>query len=191
MIGAILAAEQVVIQRPPKREDSRMLKLTVVVLAIALAGTASADELRPLRIDASSNAAFERSLTAFKDGLSPEQRHTFGEALTDIWLAGTQAAETSRGKYRTADYYWQIHGLSYEEVVNFATGETAELRRQKELRRQAAAAPSRSAAAPSYAAPTHHRSPWEGVPPPPPTWQPRGGTDLFGSGQKGQATTRP
>ena len=160
-----------------------MLKLTVAMLAIAVAGTTNADEFPSLRVDASSNAAFERSLTAFKDELSPEQRHTFGEALTDIWLAGTQAAETSRGKYRTADYYRQIHGLSYEEVVNFATGETAELRRQKELRRQAAAAPSR-AAVPPYAAPVHRRSPWEGVPPPPPTWQPRGGTDLFGSGQK-------
>jgi hypothetical protein len=166
----------------PEGEDSPMLKLTVAMLAIAVAGTPNADEFPSLRVDASSNAAFERSLTAFKDELSPEQRHAFGEALTDIWLAGTQAAETSRGKYRTADYYRQIHGLSYEEIVNFTTGETA--RRQTELRRQAAAAPSRSAAAPPSAAPWHPRSPWEGVPPPPPTWQPRGGTDLFGSGQK-------
>ena len=162
-----------------------MLKLTVAVLAIALAGAASADERRSLRVDASSNAAFERSLTAFKNELSPEQRQVLGEALKDIWLAGTQAAEIGRGRYRTADYYRQIHGLSYEEVVTFTTGETAELRRQTaELRRQAAAAPTRNAAAPHSAMPAHRRSPWEGVPPPPSTWQPRGGTDLFGSGQK-------
>ncbi len=150
-----------------------MLKLAVAILAIALAGSASADEWRALRVDASSNAAFKRSLAAFKDALSPEQRQAFGDALKDIW-AGTE---------RRKDYYRQIHDLSYEEVVNFTTGETAELRRQKELRRQAAAR-SRSAAAPPSAAPAHRRSPWEGVPPPPPTWQPRGGTDLFGSGQK-------
>ena len=153
-----------------------MLKPTVAALAIALAGTASADGWRSLRVDASSDAAFERSLVAFKGELSPEQRQAFGEALKDIWMAGTQAAETDRGKYRTADYYRQIHGLSYEEVVNFTTGETAE------LRRQAAAAPPRSAAAPRSAAPAYRRSPWEGVPPPPPTWQPRGGTDLTGPG---------
>jgi hypothetical protein len=144
-----------------------MLKLTVAVLAIALAGTASADEGSSLRVDASSNRAFKRSLTAFKDELSPEQVLAFGDALKDIW-AGTE---------RRKDYYRQIHGLSYEEVVNLTTGVTAELRRQKAERRlQAAAAPPR--AAPAY----HRPSPWEGVPPPPPTWQPRGGTDLFGPG---------
>lgn len=154
-----------------------MLKLTVAVLAIALAGSASAVDSASLRVDASSNAAFERSLVAFKDALSPEQREAFGEALTDIWF----------GTERRKDYYRQIHGLSYEEVVNFTTGETAELRRQKaERRRQAAAAPPRSAAAPRSAAPAYRRSPWEGVPPPPPTWQPRGGTDLFGPGPSPQ-----
>ncbi len=148
-----------------------MLKLTVAVLALAFAGIASADAAPSLRVDASSRAAFKRSLAAFKDELSPEQRQAFGEALQDIWISGTQADDTERGKYRKADYYRQIHGLSYEEVVSFATGEAAK------LRLQAAAAP-RRAAPPAYVV----RSPWEGVPPPPPTWQPRGGTPLFGPG---------
>ena len=159
-----------------------MLKLTVAVLAIALAGAASAADSPSLRVDASSHAAFKRSLVAFKDELSPEQRQVFGEALIDVWIGGTQAAETERVKYRAADYYRQIHGLSYEEVVNLTTGETAKLRQQTaELRRQAAAAP-RGAAPYRGVAPAYGRSPWEGVPPPPSTWQPRGGTDLFGPG---------
>ena len=143
-----------------------MLKLTVAILVVALAGSANADEWRSLRVDASSNAAFKRSLEAFKDALSPEQRQAFGDALKDIWA----------GSERRKDYYRQIDGLSYEEVVNLTTGETAK------LRLQAAAAPSR-AAAPTRSAPGFQRSsPWEGVPPPPPTWQPRGGTDLTGPG---------
>ena len=153
-----------------------MLKLTVAVFALALAGTASADPSSSLRVVASSDAAFKRSLAAFKDELSPEQRQAFGEALKDIWIAGTQAAENDGGEYREADYYRQIHGLSYEEVVAFTTGEAAK------LRLQAAAVPPRAAA--RRAAPPAYvvRSPWEGVPPPPPTWQPRGGTPLFGPG---------
>ena len=53
-----------------------MLKLTVAVLAVALAGTASAAGWRSLRVDASSEAAFEQSLAVFKDeavaGASPQ-----------------------------------------------------------------------------------------------------------------------
>jgi len=166
-----------------------MLKLTVAVLAIALAGAASAADSPSLRVDASSNAAFKRSLVAFKDELSPEQRQAFGEALKDVWIAGTQAAESERVKYRAADYYRQIHGLSYEEVVNLTTGESAKLRLQVAAAPpNAAASPHRAAAASRKTAPyrgaggAYGRSPWEGVPPPPSTWQPRGGTDLFGPG---------
>ena len=159
-----------------------MLKLTVAVFAVALAGTASAADSPSLRVDASSDAAFKRSLVAFKDELSPEQRQAFGDALKDVWIAGTQAAETERVKYRAKDYYRQIHGLSYEEVVNLTTGETAKQRRQiADLRRQAAAA-YRGAAPYRGAGGAYGRSPWEGVPPPPSTWEPRGGTDLFGPG---------
>ena len=43
-----------------------MLKLTVAVLAVALAGTASAAGWRSLRIDGSSDASFTTSLAAFQ-----------------------------------------------------------------------------------------------------------------------------
>ncbi len=42
-----------------------MLKLTVAVLAVVLAGTASAERWRDLRVDASSEDAFAKSLEAF------------------------------------------------------------------------------------------------------------------------------
>jgi len=104
-----------------------MLKLTVAVLAVALAGTASAGGWRSLRVDASSEAAFEQSLAEFKDKLSPGRRYAFGESLKDVWVAGTQAAEAEQREYAAADYYRQLDGLSYEQVVTLLdpTGETA------------------------------------------------------------------
>lgn len=68
-----------------------MPKLTVAVLAVVLAGTASAAGWRSLRVDGSSEDAFAQSLAAFKEKLSPERRHVFGEALKDIWVQGTTA----------------------------------------------------------------------------------------------------
>jgi hypothetical protein len=103
-----------------------MLKLTIAVLAVALAGTASAG-WRSLRIDASSEAAFEQSLAEFKEKLNPARRHVFGEALKDIWVARTQAAEAEEREYTAQEYYGELDGLSYEEVVNFTdpSGKTA------------------------------------------------------------------
>jgi hypothetical protein len=94
-----------------------MLKLTVALLAVALAGTASAAKWKDLRVDASSEAAFEQSLAAFKQKLSPARRYVFGEALKDIWIKGTQEAEAAQREYTAADYYRQVHGLGYEQLV--------------------------------------------------------------------------
>jgi hypothetical protein len=103
-----------------------MLKLTVAVLAMALAGTAAAG-WRELRIDGSSEEAFVQSLEAFKDKLSPAHRYVFGEALKDIWLEGTKQAEADQREYTDADYYAQLHGLRYKDVVKLTdpTGDTA------------------------------------------------------------------
>src|SRR5918993_5952392 len=102
-----------------------MVKLTVALLAVALAGAASAAGSRSLRIDASSDAAFEQSLAVFKDKLSPIRQHIFGEALKDIWLKGSLEAEAAEGEFTAADYYRHLDGLRYEQVVAYAdpTGE--------------------------------------------------------------------
>jgi hypothetical protein len=109
-----------------------MLKQTVAVLAIALAGTAGAAGWKDLRVDASSDEAFAKSLQTFYDELSPERRHVFSQALTDIWLKGTQDGQANQREYTVADYHAQLDGLSYEEVVTLTdpTGETAKQRYQ-------------------------------------------------------------
>jgi hypothetical protein len=160
-----------------------MLKRTIVLVVVALAGASSGEESTSLRIDASSGRAFERSLVAFRKELSPEHRQALGNALVDIWIAGTQAADAERGKYRKRDYYRQIDGLSYEEAVAFTTGESAKLRdRQQSVVATERSAPRRSARVarpwPSYERP----SPWAGVPPAPSVWEPRSRTTLTGPG---------
>src|SRR5688572_25135036 len=94
-----------------------MLKLTVAVLAVALASAASAAGWRKLQIDASSEAAFSESVAAFEKKLSPARRFVLGEALRDIWSEGVKAAKAEQREYTTADYYEQIDGLSYKELV--------------------------------------------------------------------------
>jgi hypothetical protein len=109
-----------------------MLKLTMVVLAVALASTAAAG-WRDLRVDASSEAAYQRSLAVFKEELSAERQRVFQGALMDIWIQGTTDAKANQREYTASDYYQQLHGLSYEEVVTFTdpTGETAKARKRE------------------------------------------------------------
>jgi hypothetical protein len=100
------------------------------VLAIALTGSASAAGWKDLRIDASSETAFEQSLAEFKDELSTKRRHVFGQALNDIWVKGREEALAAQREYTAVDYYRQLDGLTYEQVVRFTdpSGETAKER---------------------------------------------------------------
>jgi hypothetical protein len=158
-----------------------MLKLAVTVLAVALAGTVSAAGWRSLRIDASSEAAFEQSLAQFEEKLSPGRRYAFGEALKDIWQAGTRAAEREQRDYTETDYYRQVDGLGYGEVVRFVdpTGVTAR-RYRAAYNPYSGGNRTRYRASASSAA----TSPWPTQPAPMresgPNW--RGGTPLFGPG---------
>jgi hypothetical protein len=113
-----------------------MSKLIIAAAAIALASTASADNWKDLRVDASSEAAFSRSLAEFKEQLSPARSFAFGEALKDIWQSGVAAAEAEQRDYTATDYYAHVDGLGYKQVVALAdpTGETTKRRIQEALR---------------------------------------------------------
>ena len=132
-----------------------MLKLVVVVLAIALAGTASAAGWKSLRVDGSSEEAFAQSLETFKDKLSPARRYVFGEALKDIWAQGEKAAEAEQREYTAEGYYAQVDGLGYDEIVRYTdtTGDTAKERyrtaRNSSPRKRFVHAPSSYPAAPA------------------------------------------
>ena len=113
-----------------------MLRTTVFVLAVVLASSATAAGWRDLRVDASSEEAFTKSLEAFKEKLSSPRVSVFGEALKDIWIQGANAAEAEQREYTADEFYERIDGLSYEEVITLAdaTGATARQRYQVALR---------------------------------------------------------
>jgi len=113
-----------------------MLRTTVFVLAVVFASSATAAGWRDLRVDASSEEAFAKSLEAFKEKLSPPRVSVFGEALKDIWIQGANAAEAEQREYTADEFYERIDGLSYEEVITLAdpTGATARQRYQVALR---------------------------------------------------------
>lgn len=94
-----------------------MLKLTLAVLAVVLAGAASAESWRDLRIDASDEAAFKESVALFQSKLSPSREHAFNRALQDIWTRETEKASTDQSEYTSSDYFRQLDGLTYDEVV--------------------------------------------------------------------------
>jgi hypothetical protein len=105
-----------------------MLKLMVGMLAVVLAGSASAAGWRSMRIDASSEDTFNESVTALQDKLPRVRRHVFEESLKDIWAAGTKAAAADAREYAIADYLREVDGLGYKEAVTFTdpTGDTAD-----------------------------------------------------------------
>jgi hypothetical protein len=105
-----------------------VLKLTVGVLAVVLAGSASAAGWRSLRIDASSEDAFDRSVSALTDKLPRVRRVVFERSLQDIWVEGVKAAQAGGRDYTVTDYLRELDGLGYKEVVEFTdpSGDTAE-----------------------------------------------------------------
>ena len=104
-----------------------MLKLTVAVFAVALAGTASAG-WRSMRIGASNEASFDRSVAALQEKLPGVRKNVLAWSLQDIWAEGMQAAEAEQREYTLADYLRQVDGLRYKDVIAFTdpTGETAD-----------------------------------------------------------------
>jgi hypothetical protein len=158
-----------------------MLKLTVAVVAVALAGTASAAGWRSLRIDASSEASFSESVAAFQEKLSPVRRYVFASALQDIWLQGTTEASAAAREFTAADYFAQLDGLGYDEVVTLTdpTGDTA-ARRYRQGRDVAYTALSKPQ-------PAFGSAGWQTLPGPPPVENGtyRGATRAIDGGVRG------
>jgi hypothetical protein len=61
-----------------------MLRTAVFILAVVFASSATAAGWRDLRIDASSEAAFAKSLDAFKEKLSSARVSVFGASETGV-----------------------------------------------------------------------------------------------------------
>ena len=114
-----------------------MFKLVVAVLTVALAGTAGAAGWKDLRIDGTSEAAFQQSLAVFKEKLSPERQKVFTDALMDIWVQGTLDAKRDQREFTVNDYYKQLDGLGYEQIVTLTdpSGDTAD-ERYREAKRE-------------------------------------------------------
>ena len=96
-----------------------MLKLTIAVLAVTLAGTASAAGWRSMRLDASSEATLNESVAALRDELPRVSRQVLEQSLKDIWAQGTQAAAAGEREYTIDDYLREVDGLKYKDVVRF------------------------------------------------------------------------
>ena len=107
-----------------------MLKLKAAVLAIALAGSASADGWRSLRLDAASEASFTKSVAEFQEKLPAARRRVFDAALRDIWLQGTQDADGAQRDYTASEYFQTLDGLGYGDIVTLRdpSGEIARRR---------------------------------------------------------------
>jgi hypothetical protein len=107
-----------------------MLKLTVAVLAVVFATTAGAGGWRTLRIDGNSVDSFSKSVAAFQEELSPARRYVFERALQDIWIQETKDAEAEQRDYTAMEYFRQLDGLRYKDVVELSdpSGDTARRR---------------------------------------------------------------
>jgi hypothetical protein len=98
-----------------------MLKGTLFIVAVALAGCASTSGWRALRIDGTSRSTFEASNFALQQGLSANQRLRFKIALQELWRTGAAQAGAEGGvDGASTSYYAQLDGLGYEEIVSRA-----------------------------------------------------------------------
>jgi hypothetical protein len=81
-----------------------------------------------MRIDASSEAGFTASVSALREKLPKVRRHVLDLALNALWVEGAQAAAAEQRDYQASEYFRQLDGLKYKDVVTLAdpSGETAE-----------------------------------------------------------------
>lgn len=145
-------------------QRSQLSKVLFAVLAAVLAGTAHAEGWRKLRIDASSESAFEKSVASLQDRLTPGRRAAFERSLLDILAEGTRRAEEQQGEYTQADYRRQLDGLGYEQVVRLMdpSGEKAKRYRAEYAPTRGAGGGGASMASSPWTSPTGGPPPVEG-----------------------------
>jgi hypothetical protein len=108
-----------------------MSKLTIVVSAVVVAGCASTQEWRALRIDGSSQAGFESSVSLIQREMPTTRRRFFDLALADIWVTGRMDANVAAsGDFTAEDYFRQLDGLDYEGVIELADSAGPSISRQ-------------------------------------------------------------
>ena len=95
------------------------LKLIATVLAVAFAASASAG-WRAMRVEAANAANFDESVAAFEEELSPARQYVLMLALRDIWAQGLQRANAEQRDYSEVEYFRELDGLTYDEVVTLA-----------------------------------------------------------------------
>jgi hypothetical protein len=107
-----------------------MHKLTIAVLAVTFAGTASAAGWRSMQIDGSGEEGFAKSVAELREELPPARRYVFVRALQDIWVAESTDAEAKQQEYTAEEYLAQLDGLRYKDVVKLAdpSGDTTRQR---------------------------------------------------------------
>ena len=96
-----------------------MSKATIVLSVLVLTGCASTSGWRALTIDGSSQSTFEESRALIEQALPTARSQLFAQALQDIWVTGAATAADD-DEYTAEDYFEQLDGLGYEEVVALA-----------------------------------------------------------------------
>lgn len=100
------------------------MKLALVIVAMVLAGCASTGTWRDLQIDGSSQSSIDRSVFLIQQELPGYRRERFDMVLSDLWITGTLNAEAEGTDYTEDDYFAQLDGLRYEDVLDLAGPET-------------------------------------------------------------------
>jgi len=101
-----------------------MAKVTYSIVVMALAGCASTRGWRTLYIDGSSQSSLERSVFLIQQELPASRRERFDMVLADLWITGTLNSEAEGAEYTEVEYFAQLDGLRYEDVLELAGPET-------------------------------------------------------------------
>jgi hypothetical protein len=94
-----------------------MSKLTIAMAAAVLAGCASTSGWRALSVDGTSESTVNESVALIQQELPAFRREHFYIALGDIWIDGRAEARAAGTEYVASDYYAQLDGLRYHDVL--------------------------------------------------------------------------